>query len=82
MAKHEEFLRQVKALAELPRLYNDPLAHLANISTSDVLKILAIIEKLREQRNEALEYLAETMHQHKEWCHKANEKLDEIVGQG
>ena len=86
MAKHEEFLKQVKERAEggMDILMESPLsaetARLQMVIRSgrpdDVLKLIAIIEKLKEQRNQSMseEYV---------WQYeKLNKELDEIVGQG
>ena len=86
MAKHEEFLKQVKERAEggMDILMEPPLsaetARLQMVIRSgrpdDVLKLIAIIEKLKEQRNQSMseEYV---------WQYeKLNKELDEIVGQG
>ena len=86
MAKHEEFLKQVKERADggMDILREPPLsaetARLQMVIRSgrpdDVLKLLAIIEKLKEQRNQSMgqEYV---------WQYeKLNKELDEIVGQG
>lgn len=69
MAKHEEFLKQVMNLTE-----SNILTVLHN---SDVLKLLAIIEKLKEQRNSILWELTGDGN-----LYDLNKELDEIVGQG
>ena len=64
--KHEEFLKQVKELAEIT---NGPT----------LLKLIAIIEKLREQRNR---WICATTITSAEWlANKDDQELDEIVGQ-
>lgn len=88
--KHEEFLKQVKERAEggMDILRGPPLsaetARLQMVIRSgrpnDVLTLLAIIEKLKEQRNYAYENVRGG------WIEfdliAADKELDEIVGLG
>lgn len=72
MAKHEEFLKQVKATAELN-------FHIYKPGT--VLKLLAIIEKLKSQRDLVLR-AAEVDELGYGAAHDYDKWLDEIAGQG
>lgn len=77
---HEEFLKQVRAAAEVA-LEPQPVCPIEDVWASywnatepqKVLKLLAIIEKLKEQRDYAL---------HEFDLVDADQELDEIVGMG
>lgn len=73
MAKHEEFLKQVKALAEVH----------GYIYACDVLKLLAIIEKLKGELEFTEHLLSNGDGQLMAlWKEDTDKELDEIVGQG
>ena len=69
--KHEEFLKNEKERAEAGLI--------GSANPQDVLKLLAIIEKLKEQRNREYAYDSKTS---AGIMLGDNKELDEIVGQG
>lgn len=87
--KHEEFLKQVKAAAEVA-LEPQPVCHIEDVWASywnatepqKMLKLLAIIEKLKEQQKHLAKIVADPIGGN--WgglLQELYKELDEIVGQ-
>ncbi|MBK7892904.1 MAG: hypothetical protein IPJ84_19230 [Bdellovibrionales bacterium] len=98
MAKHEEILKQVKERSEVVKR-SDDFGHDTQALLcwesgeyqfyveDAVPKLLAIIEKLKEQRSHAYKSVQNGDVDHwigpaEEWSDEDDEELDEIVGKG